>query len=57
MVNLKLDIYLAKISTEANRAINVFYVTDVDGEKIFDPAHVAKVRETLLEVLSTGEIE
>ncbi len=57
MVNLQLDIYLAKISTEANRAINVFYVTDLDGEKIFDSDRVAHIRETLVDVISAGEVQ
>ncbi|MFQ5893040.1 MAG: hypothetical protein ACE5H5_01880, partial [Nitrospinota bacterium] len=56
MVNLGLDIYLAKISTEANRAIDVFYVTDLDGEKVFETDRIAHIRETLLDVLSKGEI-
>lgn len=56
MVKLNLDIYLAKISTEASRAINVFYVTDLDKEKIFDDTRIAHIRETLLGVLEKGEI-
>ena len=56
MVKLNLDIYLAKISTEASRAINVFYVTDLDEEKIFDDTRIAHIRETLLGVLEKGEI-
>ena len=56
MVDFQLDIYLAKISTEANRAVNVFYVTDLSGEKILDAAFIARLRESLLEVLTKGEI-
>jgi len=56
MVKLNLDIYLAKISTEASRAINVFYVTDLDEEKIFDDTRIAHIRKTLLGVLEKGEI-
>jgi len=55
-MKLNLDIYLAKISTEASRAINVFYVTDLDEEKIFDDTRIAQIRETLLGVLEKGEI-
>jgi len=35
LFRLDLDIYIAKISTEANKAIDVFYVTDLKWKKIF----------------------
>jgi [protein-PII] uridylyltransferase len=46
-----LDIALAKISTEANRAIDVFYVTDVQGEKIADERVIDRIQQALLEAL------
>ena len=47
-----LDIALAKISTEANRAIDVFYVTDHEGQKLLDPTQQALIRETFLAALA-----
>ena len=46
-----LDIALAKISTEANRAIDVFYVTDAQGEKIADERVIDRIQQALLEAL------
>jgi [protein-PII] uridylyltransferase len=46
-----LDIALAKISTEANSAIDVFYVTDAWGEKIVDNPTVNRIQQTLLDAL------
>jgi [protein-PII] uridylyltransferase len=45
------DIALAKISTEANRAIDVFYVTDAAGEKIVDNAVIDRITQALMEAL------
>lgn len=46
-----LDVALAKISTEANRAIDVFYVTDAWGHKIVGDTAVGRIQRTLLETL------
>lgn len=46
-----LDIALAKISTEANRAIDVFYVTDARSHKITADATVENLRQVLLAML------
>ncbi len=46
-----LDIALAKISTEANRAIDVFYVTDREGRKLLDEERQATVKATFLAAL------
>jgi [protein-PII] uridylyltransferase len=46
-----LDIALAKISTEANRAIDVFYVTDAAGKKIVVEGLVDRLRQALLDAL------
>ena len=48
-----LDIHRSKIATEANRAIDVFYVRDkATMEKVTDPARQHHVRETLLGLLA-----
>ena len=46
-----LDVALAKISTEANRAIDVFYVTDTAGRKLIDDSETGTVRQALLDAL------
>ena len=46
-----LDVALAKISTEANRAIDVFYVTDAAGRKIIDDVDMETIRQALIEAL------
>jgi [protein-PII] uridylyltransferase len=46
-----LDVALAKISTEANRAIDVFYVTDAAGRKLIDDDARETIRQTLLDAL------
>ncbi|MEE8290831.1 MAG: [protein-PII] uridylyltransferase, partial [Candidatus Tectomicrobia bacterium] len=46
-----LDIALAKISTEANRVIDVFYVTDAKGQKILDETAKTGIQQHLLAAL------
>jgi [protein-PII] uridylyltransferase len=46
-----LDVALAKISTEANRAIDVFYVTDTAGAKIVDAQARRHIQQVLVETL------
>jgi [protein-PII] uridylyltransferase len=49
-----LDIHRSKIATEANRAIDVFYVRDkATLMKVTDPARVQHLRERLLALLDT----
>lgn len=47
-----LDIALAKISTEGNRAIDVFYVTDAVGHKLAIDTQIEAIHQALLETLS-----
>jgi [protein-PII] uridylyltransferase len=46
-------IYLAMISTEAYRAVDVFYLTDLEGMKIDDPKRIAQLRDRLTELLDS----
>ena len=51
-----LDIHRSKIATEANRAIDVFYVRDkATMDKIIDPERQASLRDTLLALLAGGD--
>jgi UTP:GlnB (protein PII) uridylyltransferase len=51
MYEYGLDIALAKISTEANRAIDVFYVTDGESRKLLDEERQAAVKAAFLAAL------
>jgi [protein-PII] uridylyltransferase len=44
---LGLDIRLAKITTEAYTAVDSFYVTEENGEKITDAAQIEEIKATL----------
>jgi [protein-PII] uridylyltransferase len=46
-----LDVTLAKISTEANRAIDVFYVTDTAGVKITNDTAKERIQQALTAAL------
>jgi [protein-PII] uridylyltransferase len=48
---LGLTIAVAKINTEGTRVLDVFYVTELDGRKVAEPARMADVRQALLGVL------
>jgi [protein-PII] uridylyltransferase len=48
---LGLTIGVAKINTEGTRAIDLFYVTELDGRKVEDAARVEQVRDALLAIL------
>jgi [protein-PII] uridylyltransferase len=55
LFELGINIYLAKVSTEATRAIDVFYVTDLIGEKIVDDRAIEDVRSRLQAALDVDE--
>jgi len=48
---LKLNIYLAKISTSLDHVVDVFYVQEKEGGKIEDPARIVQIKATLNKVL------
>ncbi|MCK4691010.1 MAG: [protein-PII] uridylyltransferase, partial [Desulfuromonadales bacterium] len=49
---LGLYIAVAKISTKVDQAADVFYVSDIFGQKISDPEKVEAIRRTMLERLN-----
>ncbi len=51
LFELDITIQLAKISTPGAQVADVFYVTDLNGEKIRDPEQHARIRARLLESL------
>jgi [protein-PII] uridylyltransferase len=53
--DLGINIHLAKVSTEATRAIDVFYVTDLLGEKIVDEQAIAMMQTRLRQVLAVDD--
>jgi [protein-PII] uridylyltransferase len=55
LFEIGINIHLAKVSTEATRAIDVFYVTDLMGEKIVDERAIEDIRSQLQSVLDVDE--
>ncbi len=51
---LSVDIRSAKITTEAEQVVDVFYVTDKDGSKLLDQGRRERVRHALERALSEG---
>jgi [protein-PII] uridylyltransferase len=49
--DLSLDIASAHITTFGEKAVDVFYVTDLTGKKVDDDARQTKIRERLTDVL------
>jgi [protein-PII] uridylyltransferase len=49
---MKLSVALAKISTHFDQVLDVFYVSDLDGNKLSDDAAAAKVQSLLMDELN-----
>ncbi|NOY85819.1 MAG: [protein-PII] uridylyltransferase [Deltaproteobacteria bacterium] len=47
-----LSIHTAKVSTKVDQAVDVFYVTDLNGGKILDETKIEAVRKTLMQALT-----
>lgn len=52
LFNLKLDIRIAKIATKGDQIADVFYVRDLEGQKVEDPERVEEISGALLHELA-----
>ena len=52
LFHLSLNIGSAHITTFGEKAVDVFYVTDLTGSKIENPNRIAQIEKSLLAVLS-----
>jgi [protein-PII] uridylyltransferase len=48
-----IDVCLAKINTEKGAAMDVFYITDTQGTKIFDPERLQSIQQELKTTIDT----
>ncbi|HEY8199934.1 MAG TPA: ACT domain-containing protein [Actinomycetota bacterium] len=44
LAELEVDIQLAKVSTYGKEVVDVFYVADLDGQKLTDPAYISEIQ-------------
>ena len=51
---LGIDIRVAKIATKADQVADVFYVLDLEGQKLLEKEKVQRIRDALLQELSTN---
>jgi len=54
LADVGVHIHSAKVTTEMDRAIDAFYVTDIFGDRITDEEKLAGIREHLLDSLAQG---
>ena len=50
----RLDVWVAKIATNVDQVVDVFYVRDFDGQKVDEFVQVDGIREAILSVLAPG---
>ena len=51
---LDVDVSLAKIATEVDQAMDVFYVTEKDGHKVTEPERMDAIRQALVHAIVEG---
>jgi [protein-PII] uridylyltransferase len=54
LFTLGIDIRIAKIATKADQVADVFYVLDLEGQKVLEEEKVKRIRDVLVQVLSTN---
>ncbi len=52
--DMDLDVALAKIATEMDQAVDVFYVTEKDGSKVAEGTRMEQIREALVRAIAEG---
>jgi [protein-PII] uridylyltransferase len=52
LFHLNLNIVSAHITTFGEKAVDVFYVTDLTGAKIINPTRITQTERALLDVLA-----
>jgi [protein-PII] uridylyltransferase len=52
--DMDLDVTLAKIATEVDQAVDVFYVTEKQGSKVAEGSRMEQIRETLMRAIAEG---
>ena len=55
LFNCGLNIWVAKIATKADQVVDVFYVWDLNGQKIDEPDQVAAIKTAVMDRLPTVE--
>jgi [protein-PII] uridylyltransferase len=55
LFQLRLDIRIAKIATRGDQIADVFYVRDLEGQKVLDPAQVEEIRRKLSREVSSKQ--
>jgi [protein-PII] uridylyltransferase len=54
LMTLKVNVYLARVTTEKGAAIDSFYVTENDGAKVLDPAREKTIQQKLTDAIQHG---
>lgn len=55
LFTLRLDIRIARVATKGDQIADIFYVRDIEGQKIVDEGRVREIRSTLLRELETRD--
>lgn len=50
----ELNIHFAKISTKVDQVVDVFYVTDLEGQKIYDQERLEEIQQAILFALKSN---
>ncbi|MBT7086033.1 MAG: [protein-PII] uridylyltransferase [Desulfobacterales bacterium] len=51
---LKLDVHIAKVATKLDQVVDVFYIRDLNGEKIENSEQLSELKKTIEDVLDTN---
>jgi [protein-PII] uridylyltransferase len=54
LFEVELNIHFAKISTKVDQVVDVFYVTDLEGQKLYDQERLDEIQKAILFALKTS---